>query len=250
MNLQMQIPPTFRPDVIVAWPRNCDYPLWRYFIRTNRPRFNEVIVVFTETYQGDDYRDFVREAMRDDYVHFVDGPLPGPNEDWRNLAVNAGLNHSYNANWIWFTEQDFVVYGDTFWNEIYHKADVGFELIAIAQEGRIHPASIFITRSALNKTRKDFGIVDGKGDHFYRFQKDVEKHVSRRCLLVDEKAYEYKHYNGLSHNWTLINRGEKPNYKPEEFYHWLKICLELPADFPMDVRFIKVANKAISAKNV
>lgn len=248
-NVTLQVPPTFRPDVIVAWPRNCDYPLWRFFIRMNRSRFNEVIIIFTETYQGEDYRNFVRLAMHNDYIHFVDSPLPGPGEDWRHVAVSQGLIHSYNSQWIWFTEEDFYIYEDKFWNDIYSKAEQNFELMAIAQSGRIHPACMFMTRDLLNKTRKQFGIVPNKSDHFSLIQEDLEKIKPRQVLYSDEDSYGYKHYNGLSHNWTLVNNGELPNYKPDDFYTWLKLCLELPADFPMDVRFINVANKAISAKN-
>lgn len=245
--MDIRTPPTFRPDIIVSWPRNCDYPLWRNFIRNNRPRFNEVIVVFTETNAGDDYRDFVRSAMQSDYVHFIDSRPILPGEDWRDVAVNEALVHSYNSEWIWFTEQDFYITDEKFWNEIYYKAMAGFDLMAIAQQGRIHPACIFIKREILDQTSKNFGANPPEWDHFGLLQKELEELQIYRVLLADEDAYGYKHFNGLSHNWHLINQGQEPNYNPGEFAEYLKQCIALPAKFEMDTRFVKQAQKAITA---
>src|SRR5690348_16350414 len=96
-----------KPDIILAWPRNCDYPLWRQFIRENRPLFNEIIIVFTDTFDQHDYSEFVRRAMFQDHVLFLDNPAIQSGEDWRNVAIHHALLHSYNAQWVWFTEQDF-----------------------------------------------------------------------------------------------------------------------------------------------
>ena len=234
------------PDIVVSWPRNCDYPLWRNFIRENRIRFGEVIVVFTETNSGDNYKDFVRQAMEVDDVIFIDSPTPGMGEDWRDVAVNTGLKYT-SSDWVWFTEQDFVVTKDeVFWNEIYTRARQ-FPVVAIAQSGRIHPACIFIRRDTLELTRMDFGIDPGKGDHFCKLQQDIEAMEISHCLLVDEEVNGYWHYNGLSHNWHLVNNGQPPVYHPEEFTDWLKKCLLLPQEIKIDPRFYKVANNTISA---
>ncbi len=245
MNTQI----TIRPDIIVTWPRNCDYPTWRHFIRTNRPRFNEIIVVFMQPNQGEDYRDFVRQAMFEDYVHFVDSRPVLPGEDWRNVAINQALMYSYNSQWVWFTEQDFMVMDDRFWQEVYYKASINFELIGIAQGGRLHPASIFTKREVLNMTHKDFSARPPMHDHFGQFQIDVEKLGINRVYMDDEEKWGYKHYNGLSHNWNLTSIGQEPVYKPEEFKQWLKMCLDLPKEIKLDDRFINVANTLISRKN-
>lgn len=211
------------PDVIVSWPRNCDYPLWRQFIHENRSRFNEVIIAFTETNYGPDHREFVRKAMFKDYVHFVEPRPLRPGEDWRNAAINDALLHSYNAEWIWFTEQDFIVHYD-FWEEIeraYHNNSV----LGVYQGDRLHPCSIFIRRKTLNETSKDFGIIPGIGDHFAKLQNELGALGSP--IYSIKKGYQ--HLNGLSHNMTLLERGEAPNYKPEEFEKWLTQCFRCGA---------------------
>lgn len=238
-------PPPFRPDIIVTWPRNNDYPVWREFIRDNRYRFNEIIVVFMEPNQGPDYSSFIKEAMQPDYVHFVDSPPIRPGEDWRNVAVNAGLIHSYNAPWVWFTEQDFYVLDDKFWFEVYEKS-YEFDVIGIAQGPRLHPACIFIKREALDKTRRNFGIVPGVSDHFYQFQEDIENEKMARCYFSDPAGLGYKHFNGLSHNWTLLANGGEPNYEPDDFYKYLEACLN--TSVPLNDEWKSIAQGAINAR--
>ena len=82
-----------KPDVIVVWPRNCDYPLWRKFIHENRSRFGKVIIVFMETNQGDDYRAFIKSTLSPNLYAIYDSPTPQGYEDWRNVAVCEGLKH-------------------------------------------------------------------------------------------------------------------------------------------------------------
>jgi hypothetical protein len=239
---------SIHPDVIVSWPRNCDYPPWRQFIRLERDRFDKVIVVFTQTHQGYDYSEFVKDAMADDFVTFLDNDDVKEGDDWRNIAVNKGLTKS-NSKWIWFTEQDFYIYDPTFWQDIYMKALKGYELMAIKQGERLHPACIFIERKLLDKTRKNFGIIRNKSDHFSMLQEDVEKLEPQTVIYADEEFWGYKHFNGLSHNWTLANNGMKPNYKPEEFYTWIDISLGLK-NLEMSDEFVEVAKRIISAKNI
>ena len=221
-------------DIIVSWPKNCDYPLWRQFIHDNRPRFNEILIAFTETNQGENYRQFVREAMFGDYVQFSEAPQPNQErgEDWRNLAINSMLLHSYNAPWVWFTEQDFYP-GEGFWDEVTRLENEGCEVIAVYQADRMHPCCIFMTRNALNKTRKDFGIIKDKADHFSKIQKDLEQ-AGVKIGKIDPLTYV--HYNGLSHNMTLLGRGEAPNYQPEAFFSWLEASLAVTV--PLDPRFV------------
>lgn len=234
------------PDVIVAWPRNCDYPLWRYFIRQNRGRFNKVIIVFTETHDGEDYREFIRYAMEPDKCLILQSAPPRGDEDWRDKAIHTALNH-VTSHWIWFTEQDFLITDpQTFWNKI-HTESAYFQLIGIAQQGRMHPACIFVTRPLLARTRQEFGIVEGKGDHFCKFQEDIEGSRANFTLLADEEKFGYKHLNGLSHNWHLATSGKEPNYQVEDFIKYLKDCVNLPPNFEQDKRFLDHAKRIISA---
>lgn len=224
-------------DILVAWPRNCDYPKWRQFIRDNRTRFNEVLVAFTESNQGEDYRDFIKQAMFQDYVHFGDAPLPRGNEDWRNLAINAMLLQSYNAPWVWFTEQDFYPLPG-FWDEVQRLENEGCDVMAAYQGNRMHPCCIFTTHNALYRTRRNFGIVPDKSDHFSLFQDDIEGNDLKIGVI---NPATYYHHNGLSHNLTLLANGQIPNYEPVKFNEWLKECLGVSV--PLDQRFIDLASK-------
>jgi len=227
-------------DVVVSWPRNCEYPLWRQFIRDNRERFNEVIVAFTETNQGEDYREFIRKAMFEDHVQFIEPQLPTSGQDWRNIAVNRALLHSYNAPWIWFTEQDFVVDpGEDYWAMLEAAADLDYKVMAWYEGERFHPASIHMRREVLNQTQKDFSIIPDKGDHFIKIYKDLQT-AQIPIYRIDKHA---RHLNGLSHNMSLIARGEAPNYKPEEIRKWL--CDSLIVEVPLDDRFVRLAKSAI-----
>jgi hypothetical protein len=225
-------------DLLLSWPRNCDYPVWRQFLRDNRTKFNEVIIAFTETNQGDDYRDFIRNAMFDDYVLFLDAPQPDYKigEDWRNVAINSMLLHSYNAPWIWFTEQDFYP-GEGFWEEVEKLENEGCDVIAVYQGNRMHPCCIFIKREALQKTRKDFGIIKDKADHFSKIQEDIEASGLKIGILNPGK---YQHLNGLSHNLVLLGLGEAPNHQIEAFFAWLNECLAVSV--PIHDRFRQLAD--------
>lgn len=87
---------------------------------------------------------------------------------------------------------------------------------------RMHPASIFIKRTLLNQTRKDFAVVPNKTDHFYKLQKDIE---ALQSPVYHIEGY-HLHLNGLSSNMSLIARGEAPNYKPNMLALWLDDCFK------------------------
>lgn len=226
-------------DLIVTWPRNCDYPLWREFIRNNRPHFNEIIIGMHNSNTGVDFTEFIKSAMHPDYVLVHQAPEPKPGEDWRNLAVNASLMYSYNAPWIWFTEQDF--YPDSlFWDEVAKHEAEGCGVIAYYQSDRMHPCCIFVKREVLNQTRKNFGIIPNVSDHFSMFQADIEAlgvkvgHIDpSRCM----------HFNGLSQNWYLATIGKEPNYHLDEFLLYLSSCLEV--EVPHSPDFDQIARAVI-----
>lgn len=221
-----------KPDIIVTWPRNADYPVWRQMIRNNRHLFNEVIIVFMETNQGDDYREFVRQAMFQDHVLCVESPTLTAGEDWRNVAVNAGLLHSLHSEWIWFTEQDFFPKEGFFQEVEKHSEDA--DVIYVDDGGRMHPCCIFIKRETLAKTKKQFGANPPEYDHFGQLTKDLwtigetEKPVT--AAVVNPGLYN--HMAGLSHNLTLVAKGDLPNYKREEFEAYLWNCLRVNVPLP------------------
>jgi hypothetical protein len=166
---------------------------------------------------------FIKEAMHDDYVHFIE-PMPvATGKDWRDVIVNNCLLHSYNAEWIWFTEQDFIVTDPRFFDVVEGRVAEGFDVIAAYQQERMHPCSIFIRREALNKTTKNFGIVPNVSDHFSIFQADIDRLGLQIAPITDF----YAHLNGLSHNMTLLYQNQAPNYQPERFRAYLQDCLRV-----------------------
>jgi hypothetical protein len=224
-----------KPDIITTWPSHNDYPLWRQFIRDNRDRFDKVIIVFMNPNRGIDYRDFVKKAMADDNCLMINSPEVKSGEDWRNVAVNHGLKFS-KSKWIWFTEQDFFPIRDEFWKDVEYKLK-GFECVAYDSSGRLHPCCIFITRKLLDTLDKDFGIVPGQSDHFGKIQAQIEP---KTCWGEVNKVF-CKHYNGLTHNFTLISEGGMPNYRPGEFDEYLRKCIYV--DVPHSEHFDEVVRK-------
>ena len=212
-----------KPDVILTWPRNCDYPLWRKMIAKNRDNFDDIFVVFMNPNQGVDYRDFVISEMQDTDVIFIDSPEIQPGQDWRDVAVNEALLMS-GSDWIWFTEQDFIPRVKFFQFHKIATTPEDIRVVAAYAGDRMHPCSIWIKRAALDETSKYFGIDTkrGKFDHFGQLQVDLEKNEKRIAHLP---SVYYRHMNGLSHNWTLVSQGQPPVYKPKLFTKYIKQCL-------------------------
>lgn len=211
-----------KPDIIISWPRNCDYPLWRKMIREQRDRFNEVVVVFTETWQGDDYRQFVKDAMFQDHVLFVQSPQIGEGEDWRDIAIHAALLHSIHSEWIWFTEQDFFPL-EGFWEMVESESQMGVKAIGVKDGNRLHPCSLFLKRELLNTLDKNFGIVPDKLDHFGLIQNQLE--VNKTPIGIIPEKYWY-HMAGLSHNMRLLEEQGSPNHDISGFTKYVTQCLE------------------------
>lgn len=230
----------FKPDLIVTWPRNTDYPLWRQFIRDNRTLFEKIIIVFHETNQGYNFREFVTQAMTPDNITFVETDFLPSGDDWRNWSVNNGLRES-ESEWIFFTEQDFFP-KKGFWQDVQKGFEKGAEVIFAETGGRMHPCCIFIKKSLLNRTHKDFSARPDEGyDHFGRLQKDLTKMDKVSAHVVGEKTY--KHYNGLSHNFRLMAIGEDPNYEPRDFLDYLTKCMQVKV--PLDSRFVSIVSNYI-----
>jgi hypothetical protein len=222
-----------RPDIVVSWPRNTDYPLWRQMIRDRRSNFNEVIIVFTETNQGEDYREFIKTAMFQDHVLVVESPEVPSGDDWRNVAVNAGLMHSLHSEWIWFTEEDFFPTSEFFDFIDITSQDPSVKVFGVYDGDRLHPCSIHMKRTLLNQTRKLFGIVPDKSDHFSLLQKDIERlSLDPQNGVAIIPKHLYKHMAGLSHNMRLIADGRAPNHKKEEFDFYLWECLRVDVPLP------------------
>lgn len=230
-----------KPNIIVAWPESCDYPLWRLFIHESRKRFDRVIVVFTKTNTKPSFKEFVFKDLLKDDVTLIDSPILNSGEDWRDVAVKAGLRFTIDGDdWVWFTEQDFEV-KPGFFEYVENKQLDGINVIAAYQGDRMHPCSIFITRALLSALNVDFGVIPNQGDHFYMLQREIERHNIPVAKIPD---MYFKHYNGLSSNFYLASQNQKPNYKPDEFCDYLMACLDAPVD--IDDQFREIAEKTIT----
>jgi hypothetical protein len=215
-----------KPDVIVSWPRSCDYPLWRQFIRDNRERFAKVIVAFTD-HDGHDYSGFVRSVFDATYVE----THAGSGEDWRNVAVNAALEQS-DSEFVWFTEQDlFFISPSSFWTiaewVIYRRFD-GFGWHENGED-RFHPSSLLVRRDLIDASSRDFA-VGSEGDHFARFSHELDRETT--SMVVGQPGI-YEHLQGLTQNHWLIDSGiTEGRFKEERLRQYITDSLE--ADVPLD----------------
>lgn len=201
-------------DVIVAWPRGCDYPLWRQFIRDERSRFDRVLAVLT-SHDGDDYSEWLRTNCPE--VEFVDSR--GDGWDWRDAAVNTALTLS-TAERVWFTEQDFFITSLAFWDV--RGRVIGFD----ARDSRpLHPACIFADRELIDRTSRYFG--SHPVDHFYQFGKELSA-LAEPILLTDG----FVHLQGTTHNHWLLDRSEAGIFRISQFHDYL--VRSLNADVPLE----------------
>lgn len=210
-----------RPDVLLTWPTNCDYPLWRRWLASERARFAQVLVAFSPHPGRYDYRDFVRGALADQFVTFLDTPWRG-GEDWRDVAVNAMLDLS-DTEWVWFTEQDLRIVDYRFWRAVQVGADSGAALLGIQRDTRWHPCCLFSRRDAVEQTSRYFGSEPV--DHFYKFGRELEQWGS---FDLERWAPEgsLRHMAGLSRNHQLLDEERYPEvYKPDELAPYLRACL-------------------------
>lgn len=211
-----------KPDIVISWPTHLDYPLWREFIHENRNCFEKVIVILTQMNAGHDYRPWLQGALDKDGVISVTNDIVEGKDDWRNIAVNKGLSLS-NAEWVWFTEQDFLP-SKNLWEEL-QNAPVS-DIYYASQDGRMHPCCIFIKRDVLNKTSRDFSANPPSHDHFGQLQKDLMNwDPPLVASVINPKLYT--HMNGLSQNMYLLQIGQEPNYEPDKFKEYCQKCLQI-----------------------
>lgn len=227
-------------DLIICWPNSMDYPVWRAFILKHQELFGKIFIVFTNTNAGIDYSHFVQEALKGDRFEFLYPEDPRGDEDWRDNAINLALDQS-TANWIWFTEQDLLVTGPQFW-QIIALSMTKYDVIGYKEGQRLHPANLWVKREFINKTPRFFGIVPDQLDHFGKFFFSL-RHTGADMQILKYTGGEaatdiFYHMNGLSHNLSLIQRGERPVYKEDEFANYLMLSLQVE---PLDPRYKEMA---------
>lgn len=212
-------------DVVVTWPRHCDYPLWRGALLEQRARFARVLVAFTDHHCRYDYRAHVAAQLGPSVVGF---DAPGGEGDWRDLAVNACLELS-TAEWVWFTEQDLLILDpDRFWGVVARHAGDG-EALGWREPGsdRWHPSCLLVRREAAERTRRYFG--PRPVDHFWTFGRELEGVFDLGRVLgfggILDADVDVVHLAGLSHNHWLLDCGRPVTFKPDEFRTYLQSTL-------------------------
>lgn len=192
-------------DLIVCWPRTCDYPSFRRWLAANRGQFDQAIIVFTDLAGPTDYSAFVREALPATYL---DSPVVRDGRDWRDVAVNAALDAS-GARRVFFTEQDVTLgWWPPDWLPL-----VGWD----ADDGRpFHPSALWVDRRLIDRTSRYFG--PDPVDHFCQFGRDLVA-IQRPFYLIREQV---THMQAITESQMLVGLGERPRFHPERFAEWLR----------------------------
>lgn len=229
-------------DAIVAWPKSCDYPLFRRWIRENIRYFKQFIIVFTETNHGFDYSFFVADSLADlPQVLFCYNPPVRGIEDWRDVAVNYALNES-TSDVVWFLEQDLIISDNNFITRCLNNLKECDVIGYMDGTTRMHPCNLWVKKSMINQTNRYFGVVPGKLDHFAQFYQELTHIPDVRIHKLPYPNDSFYHMNGLSHNMTLLENGEEITYQPHEFQGYLAMCLQEEGLHP---EFKKLAKRGI-----
>jgi hypothetical protein len=232
-------------DVILAWPNNIDYPLWRQFVEQNPHYFNKLLIHFNDTHLDLDLSSFVKawfKSIKTVPIEFFSTSLVYK-YDWRDQIVNLCLSAS-EGEFVWFTEQDFLIKDPAdFFTKVSLRLNGG-GLVSFKQNNRWHPACIFASRTDIEQTRKNFGAHPPESDHFGWFSEDMDELSPFNIDLNDIDLIENKdwfHHNGLSQNYHLAQQGKPPNYLITEFLVYNAASRE--AKVSQDRRYIELTHK-------
>lgn len=221
-----------RPDVIVTWPRHCDFPLWRSWLFRNRAHVGDVAVAFTEHHLDRDYSSYVRFMLMGADVTFVNAPRED-GRDWRDTAVNLCLD-TVEGEWVWFMEQDLLVHDDHWFRRtlsgLQSSGAIGYR---DRGSTRWHPSCMVVRRDIVERTGRYFG--PDPVDHFHAFGLEVEaiapfadlsEHLSQ---AVEFGTFgDFVHIGGLSRNHQLVSEGEYGRVRrPDEHARYLAACLNV-----------------------
>lgn len=212
-----------KADILVTWPRNMDYPLFRLWLDRNKQKYNKLIVSWTGVEENEIHKS-IGYLLDPSKSIFIDGERNDQYaDDWRNAATNSGLDAS-TSEWVWFLEPDFFMEPDMLYS--LSEAMETNNCIGFHEANRLHPACLLVKRDLIEKTSRNFSADHARQlDHFCIFTEEVE----RLCTptLIDSFGVAYYHMQGVTHNYSLLRQGEKIGYKPDEFYLYNQKCLEL-----------------------
>lgn len=212
-----------KPDVLVVWPKDTDYPLFRYSLEKYREYFDQVYIAISDNGTPEDYTHFLTNNIKDAHFKFI--PRAEAGQDWRSVAVNTMLEKS-TADRVLFIEQDFLIKDERFFEVLLNVNE--YDALYYDEQGRMHPALALVPRHLIERTSKDFSARPPAYDHFGLFFKEL----IHLCNATDletvglHKGQDFYHLAGLTQNYHA-----EPFFKPNEFLTYNRYALKLPIPF-------------------
>lgn len=216
-------------DVISQYCVHNDYPIFRYNMKRHKDKINKLILYPSRHHGVIDFEAFSKKCFTE-ATWVTPVPIDYGKEDWRQAETIPCLAYS-NAEWIWFTEQDFFVNDwDKFFADV-EKAMQKSDMIGWWNPTNfpyVHPSCIFIKRTMLDKTTKDFSAhpeINGC-DHFAMLTADVQRLKGKITTLQDLGWENWKnafHLGGLTYvyqDWKGDGTDAFGVGNPEAFYNY------------------------------
>lgn len=191
-------------DRILQWCVYADYPLFRSHADQYRDKVKKIIIYPSRHHGVLDLEQFAKESFPETWVAPVS--IDYGKEDWRQAETMPCLKYS-DAEWLWFTEQDFFVKD---WDKFYYDIEQAMQhsdMIGWYNPTHfpyIHPSCLFIKREIFEKTKKDFRAhseING-ADHFSMLTKDVTDLGGKITTLQDLGYTDWQdafHLGGLTY---------------------------------------------------
>lgn len=211
-----------KPILLTVWPIHIDYPLFRYNLNRFKDYFSGIWIALSNHYQEVDYSNFIRASIP--FAHFVE--VKHTELDWRNDAINETLNKIKTNEPICFIEQDFFIKDEFFFEQIFKDE---YNFIYFMEGKRVHPAFALVKRKILEMTSKDFSADPPKGDHFWKFFKELPTSGIYLEQLGVKNKVDYYHLNGLTQNYMNF-KNNTPLYQPNDFLAYNYLCRYLPIE--------------------
>jgi len=235
-------------DRILQYCIFVDYPLFRRHIAKYRDKFKKVILYPSRQHGVLDLEAFSREVFPETWVEPV--KIEYGVEDWRQAETDPCIVQS-DAEWLWFTEQDFFVRD---WDKFY--ADVEKAMPTSDAIGwwsatafpYLHPSCFLIRRSIFEKTQKDFRAhpeIFGS-DHYAMLTKNLLDMGARITTLQSLGYEQWKdafHLGGLTYvyqDWKNDGTDIFGVTSPEAFFaynHYMRETI----DVKQDPRFMDIS---------
>lgn len=225
-------------DRILQYCVYCDYPLFRLHNEQYHHEIDKLILFPSRQHGVVDLEEFSRKVIPN--ATWVEPkPINYGVEDWRQAETDQCLSYS-DAEWIWFSEQDFFVKD---WNKFYRDIKEAMKTSdAIGWWNPthfpyLHPCCLFIKRSVLEKTQKDFKAhpeING-ADHFAMITRDLERIGAKITTLQDMGYVDWVdcfHLGGLTYPYQDF-KGNDTVFgvkSVDAFYIYNKFLKDVPVE--------------------